>query len=419
MIVSENSRRGYRTLRLPLKESNYSQFMKDREFSKIMIDDLYLKNPELFPLNMSEGYSFNGYTAPSVKQGYSFRRIRLKSDGNTFTIVPGFIMPYMTAMTKNVAEPMFLRRFNVPFWALAHVFGHDAMYWYRMELSFGRFSIVGTTVSKAELLPKDLLADEKHTKLNKDKYYIAMTVGDECILGAEMTHSASESSLTDAYGVFAEEALSVDSDYTPETVNTDGWAATQNAWKRLFSGITVILCFLHAFIKIRDRATKILEVSYNAAADKVWAAYKSTSKASFSQQLRRLKEWAERSVPDSPMKKNILNLCAKKEQFNKSYAHNNAHRTSNMVDRLMKFLDRACFNAQYFHGTLESGRQGVRGWAILWNFTPSSPATVKKYGGKLSPAERLNNSRYSDNWLENLLISASMNGTSGYQQNPL
>ncbi len=24
------------------------------------------------------------------------------------------------------------------------------------------------------------------------------------------------------------------------------------------------------------------------------------------------------------------------------------------VDRLMKFLDRVCFNAQYFHGTLAS-----------------------------------------------------------------
>lgn len=65
----------------------------------------------------------------------------------------------------------------------------------------------------------------------------------------------------------------------------------------------------------------------------------------------------------------------------------------------MKFLDRACFNAQYFHGTLEFGRQEVRGWAILWNFTPSSPEIVKKHDGKQSPAERLNNACYSNNWL--------------------
>ena len=71
------------------------------------------------------------------------------------------------------------------------------------------------------------------------------------------------------------------------------------------------------------------------------------------------------------------------------------------------------------YGTLDSGKQRVRAWAILWNFCPSSPATVKKHGGKQSPAERLNGMSYADNWLENLLISASMNGTSGYQQNPL
>jgi hypothetical protein len=49
-------------------------------------------------------------------------------------------------------------------------------------------------------------------------------------------------------GVFASEAQVVDADYGPETVNTDGWQATQGAWKALFPQITVILCFLHAFL---------------------------------------------------------------------------------------------------------------------------------------------------------------------------
>ena len=52
-------------------------------------------------------------------------------------------------------------------------------------------------------------------------------------------------------------------------------------------------------------------------------------------------------------------------------------------------------------------------------FLPFFSCNSKKYDGKLSPAERLNNKRYADNWLENLLAHASMNGTLGYQQNPL
>lgn len=419
MSVPDKPQRGYRILRLPLDESSYQQFIKDKAFARTTVEQFFQASPELFPSQFDQGFVFNGYTPASIKQGYQCRRIRLKADGITFTIAPAFVMPYMTGKTEAVEKALFLRRFHVPFWGLSYVFGRDAMYWYRLEQSLGRFSIVGTTVKKVERLPQDLLADEKHTRLRGDKHYIAMTVAEECILGAEMTDAASEKALTAAYGVYADEARDLHPEYAPETVNTDGWAATQKAWQNLFPDMTVILCFLHAFIKIRDRATKVLEEAFNMAADKVWEAYEATSKSSFSQRIRRLREWAQAHVPDSPMKQHILDLCHKRERFSQSYDHDNAHRTSNMVDRLMKFFDRACFDAMYFHGTLDSGRQRVRAWALLWNFCPSSPITVNKHEGKRSPAERLNQKSYADNWLENLLVSASMNGSSGYQQNPL
>ena len=379
---------------------------------------IYKTYSELFPEKFEEGYVFNGRTSCSVKQGYQCRRIKLNADGIVFTIASGFFMPYMTALTKDVEKTLFLRRFNVPYWGLTYVSGND-MYWYRLEQSLGRFNIVGTTVKDPDALPQDLLADEKHTRRNGNKHYIAMTVAKECILGAEITDSASENSLTQAYGVFAHEARSIKPDYQPNTVNTDGWAATQNAWKYWFPQIMIILCFLHAFIKIRDRATKALVISFNEVAAKVWDAYKATSKASFSQQLRRLQEWTVKHVPESPMKHHIIDLYMKRNRFTEAYNHEYVHRTSNMVDRLMKLFDRACFNAMYFHGTLESAKQRVRAWAILYNFCPSSPTIVKKYNGLLSPAQRLNNKSYDDNWLVNLIVSASMNGNSSYQQNPL
>lgn len=31
----------------------------------------------------------------------------------------------------------FHRKFNVPFWALSHVFGRNSMYWYRIEQALG------------------------------------------------------------------------------------------------------------------------------------------------------------------------------------------------------------------------------------------------------------------------------------------
>jgi len=187
----------------------------------------------------------------------------------------------------------------------------------------------------------------------------------------------------------------------------------------LFEHGTLILCFLHAFLKIRNRTTQALGEVGQAVHKRVWEAYHAPSKRAFSQRLRRLKEWAEKVLPDGVMRNHTLDLCDKRAHFSQSDDHLYAHRTSNLVDRLMKFLDRACFNGQYFHGRLESAESRVRALGLLWNFCPSSPETVKKYAGQACPAERLSGQRYVDNGLENLLISGSINGVEMDQQNPL
>src|SRR5262249_24160066 len=248
---------------------------------------------------------------------------------------PAFVMPYMTGLVEDVDPALFLMRFHVPCWAIAHVFGRDAMYWYRLEQGLSRFSVVGTTVKRPEHLPKDLVADEKHSWLKGERVYIATTAAQDCILGASVAPSASQVDLEKAYGVFASEAQAVDAAYAPETVNTDGWQATQGAWQALSPQITVILCFLHAFLKIRDRATKTLGNAFAQVQKRVWEAYHAPSQRTFSQRLRRLREWAEMALPDCVMKSHTLELCGKRNQFSKSYDHPEAHRTSNMVDRLM------------------------------------------------------------------------------------
>jgi hypothetical protein len=417
--VAHSPKKGYRTIRLPLAESEYDQFLTDGAYARARLESFYKDCPELFPDAFPWGYAFFGFTEPSSKQQLRCRRIRLAQGRPVFTVVPAFVMPYMTGRTQEVDHALFLMRFHVPCWAIAEVFGRAPMYWYRLEQGWGRFSLVGTTIQRADRLPTDLVADEKHSWLNGQRVYIATTVGQECILGASVSKSAGQADLKDAYGVFAEEAQAVDPDYAPQSVNTDGGQPTQGAWKTLFENVTLILCFLHAFLKIRDRTTKAFGAVGQAVHKRVWEAYHAPSKRAFSQRLRRLKEWAEKALPDSAMQSHTLDLCNKRAQFLQSYDHLGAHRTSNMVDRLMKFLDRACFHGQYFHGTFESAESRVRALGLLWNFCPSSPETVKKYAGQACPAELLNGKRYADNWLENLLVSASMNGVEQDPQNPL
>jgi hypothetical protein len=74
----------------------------------------------------------------------------------------------------------------------------------------------------------------------------------------------------------------------------------------------------------------------------------------------------------------------------------------------MQRMDRHLFSTQYFHGTMAAAEKNIRGWALIQNFAPYNPQTVKKLNGRTIPAKRLNKFRYHDNWLHNLFISASL-----------
>ena len=181
------SSRGQRTICLPVSEDAYSQAVRDPATFRRILDDVFRRAPELFPSNFARGYELKDGRM-SVKQEIPIRRILLK-DNTAYSIRPSFLTPYMTARTADVEGPLFLRKFGVPFWALVHVFGADPMYWYRLECGLGRFSVVGTTVRKAEL-PKHLLADEPHQPRDGQKVYIATTVAGGCCLGAEPAEAA-------------------------------------------------------------------------------------------------------------------------------------------------------------------------------------------------------------------------------------
>lgn len=283
------------------------------------------------------------------------------------------------------------------------------MYWHRLECSLGRSSLVGTTVKAAERLPRHLVADEKHTTLAGEKVYLAATAGSECCLGMALAETAGNDHLEAAYGVFRDEARRLDPEYRPETVNTDGWPATQAAWRALFQGVTIIWCFLHAFLKVRDRA-KHLKETFAELSRRVWEAYHAPDARSFSQRLRRLREWAGANVDKPVVKEKTLALCDKRAAFVEAYAHPGCHRTSNLVDRLLRRLDHHLYCGQHLHGSTEAAERGLRGWGLIHNFAPSCPWTARETPGLRSPAERLNGKRYHSEWLQNLLVSASLGG---------
>jgi hypothetical protein len=405
-----------RTICLPFSQEEYSANVHEAIKFRNCIDNRIKRFPEVFPPEIKDGYRMKEIKT-SKKLAIPIRRIEIA--GTPFTIRPSFVMPYMTGFSDDVENALFFRKFNVPFWALSHVFGRNDMYWYRMEKSLGRNSIVGTTIRNPENIPDHVGADEKHTRLLGKKIYIATTVGEQCILGSSIAKDAGEDALKCAYQVFKNEAQCLKPYYAPTTVNMDGWKATRNAWTSLFSTTVIIYCFLHVYIKIRDRAKKKYKDIFLDAATKLWDCYDAETKQSFSQRIRRLIGWCKKnevpSVISGPIEKLRKNIAG----YKVFYDYPEAHRTSNMIDRLMQRMDRHLFSTQYFHGSMAAAELSIRGWTLIHNFAPYNPRTIRKHHGYRCPAERLNQFRYHESWLQNLLTSASLGGYRSPPLNPL
>ena len=159
------------------------------------------------------------------------------------------------------------------------------MYWYRLECGLGRFSVVGTTVRQAEL-PEHLLADEHHQTLDGQKVYIATTVGAGCVLGAEPADGGRDRRPEGRLRRSSRTRPATSPRSMPPRPSTPtAGRGRKAAWKALFPRVVILLCFLHAWLKIRDRAKHLKEL-FAEVSRRVWEAYHAPDRRCFGQRLR-------------------------------------------------------------------------------------------------------------------------------------
>ena len=397
--------RGEKQIVIPMSREQFDQSWRDSSKMRKIVDRIMAECPELFPPCLLDGYAFHGFARPSKKlDGMQLRKIRPSGGGEAFHLRPSFVMSYMTATTDDIEYPLLLASYGVPCWVLTQGFGHSDMYWHRLVERLGRNSLVGTTVSDPQRLPEHLAADEHHVDWNGVKGYVATTAAAGCILGVGLTKAADDEHLTAAYGEFAAEARDLNPEYAPKTVNTDGWVATQNAFQACFSSIVVILCFLHGFLKIRDRSRKNHEL-HRA----VWEVYWAKTAVEFRSRMEAFQTWFESQTWTASVREMAAKLWKRTEEYVVAYDHPGCRRTSNAVDRPMNRMHRLVYAGRGLHGHQASSQRRLRGWALLLNFRPFA-----KRSGKVrehqSPAHRLSGKRYCEGWLENLQVSASLMG---------
>ena len=391
-----------------MMRESYDRIWSQAGEVRCLLDAFIQSSPELFPRGIQDGYHLTGHLPESQKMpGIRLRQLRLRGGEGVFTLRPSFVMSYMTGTVEEVEHPLRLLGYGVPCWLVTEVFGRNEMYWNRHMERLRRNSVVGTTVCDPARLPEHLAADEHHADWCGEKGFVAFTAGTGCVLGVALSASADEEHLTNAYGVFAAEARDINPDYAPKTANTDGWFATRNAFRNLFATVATVLCFLHGFLKIRDRGRKARELH-----DRVWEVYRATTAEEFHERMAAFRKWCE----EGNWPKAVLDMAAKlwnrASEYAVSYAHPGCHRTSNLVDRLMNRLTRFLYAGRGIHGNQASSERRLRGWALLQNFQPFAPRSGKPREYQ-SPAHRLNQKRYHDHWLHNLQVCASLGGRRG------
>ena len=121
-VVVSNKR-----ITLPLSMEQYQEIVGDCRAYRKWIDEMIAQYPELFPKDIVGGYTLHDGRSSEKMEGIRLRRISLKvrdraGKEQVFTIAPSGVLPYFTGLTDDVEKALFLRRFEVPFWALAYVF---------------------------------------------------------------------------------------------------------------------------------------------------------------------------------------------------------------------------------------------------------------------------------------------------------
>ena len=396
--------RGAKQIVIPMTRETYDNMGDNPQEVRRHLDELLAEFPELFPAGFADGYTLHGHGRASRKlPGVRLRKVVLKN-GSSYWLRPSFVLGYMTGTVDDLAYPLLLASHGVPAWLLTMGFGHNDMFGYRLVERLGRSSLVGTTVRDPARLPEHLTADEHHVDWCGAKGYAAVTAAEGCLLGIALTKSADDEHLQAAYGDFASEARNVNPDYAPQTVNTDGWAPTQNAFRSLFSTIVVVLCFLHGFLKIRDRCRKNHDLHRQ-----VWDVYRASTAEEFCRLMGVFQQWCQPQTWTASVREMLTKLWNKTAEYVVAYAHPGCRRTSNAVDRPMNRLCRLMYAGRGLHGNQSSSERRLRGWALLLNFRPFAPRSHQPREHH-SPAHRLNGKRYHEHWLHNLAASTSLMG---------
>ena len=115
-------------------------------------------------------------------------------------------------------------------------------------------------------------------------------------------------------------------------------------------------------------------------------------------------------TPQRHVLEQVLDLCGKRPRWSLAYRHPGGHRTSNMLDRVMRGMNRYFDDGQHLHGSHEASRLALPRVGVAVELRALEPGHQTRPQRLAKSRRRLNKHRYHESWLQNLLVSASLAG---------
>jgi hypothetical protein len=144
---------GDKTICLPMAEGiDYAALVADRSAYRQYLDEQIEQHPELFPVDIQQGYRFHGLVR-SLRQQLETRRIYLPSSHEAYQLRPDFVTPYMSETADVAGKALYLKQHGISYEGISYVLGRSEMHWVNLLQSLGRVSIVGSTVKREASLP--------------------------------------------------------------------------------------------------------------------------------------------------------------------------------------------------------------------------------------------------------------------------
>jgi hypothetical protein len=171
---------------------------------------------------------------------------------------------------------------------------------YRLVCAFGRTSLV-TVLTRCQLpIPPYFLADEKHSHCLTEKVYLPTIVEGRFIWHLGYTEDKSADAFEISYGQFQQAVHTVEPDYQPQDILTDGFESTRKSLHHLFPAASLGNCLRHATNRVASKLKAVTQTVREAFSEQFCYLFedrtepKANQVRSLGQKLRRFAEKVSR-----------------------------------------------------------------------------------------------------------------------------